>query len=191
MSNKTFSYFFAFSLGAAAGSVVAWRILKDKYERIAQEEIDSVKETFYNRLKEVEKNKEASTEIAPNETQDEVEDSNKYESAVRDYNTVSTTLIREKKEDKKVNGPYVISPDEYGEDEEYECESLTYYADGVLTDEVDEIIENVDDIVGEESLNHFGDNDGDEDSVFVKNDRLKCYYEILRDTREYKDIYSG
>lgn len=191
MSNKTFSYFFAFSLGAAAGSVVAWRILKDKYERIAQEEIDSVKETFYNRLKEVEKGKEASIDIVSDENRDETEDSSKYESAVRDYNTVSTTLIREKKEDKQVNRPYVISPDEYGEDEEYECSSLTYYADGILTDEVDEIIENVDDVVGKESLTHFGDYTGDEDSVFVKNDQHKCYYEILRDTREYKDIYGG
>ena len=35
-----------FAVGAAIGSAVTWKLLKTKYERIAQEEIDSVKEVF-------------------------------------------------------------------------------------------------------------------------------------------------
>lgn len=38
-------------------------------------------------------------------------------------------------------------PEQFGDDEEYEQISLTYYADGVLADENDEVIEDVEDAV--------------------------------------------
>ena len=81
----------------------------------------------------------------------------------------------------------MISPEEFGEFEEYEKISLTYYADQVLTDENDEEVDNVEECVGVESLNHFGDYE--DDSVFVRNDRLKCDYEILLDQRNYTSIH--
>ena len=37
---------FIFVAGAAFGSFVTWKLLRDKYEQIAQDEIDSVKEVF-------------------------------------------------------------------------------------------------------------------------------------------------
>lgn len=82
--------------------------------------------------------------------------------------------------------PYVISPDEFGQDESYETISLTYYADGVLADDDDEMVEDVENLVGFDSLNHFGEYE--DDSVFVRNDRLKCDYEILLDHRKYTDV---
>ena len=82
--------------------------------------------------------------------------------------------------------PYVISPDEFGEFEDYERISLSYYADQILADEDDEKVEDVDNVVGLESLIHFGE--FEDDSVFVRNDRLKCDYEILLDQRTYSDI---
>ena len=44
----------AFVAGAAAGSAITWKLLKTKYEKIAQEEIDSVKEVFSRRAETVE-----------------------------------------------------------------------------------------------------------------------------------------
>ena len=41
--------FVMFVLGAAVGSVVTWQYTRKKYEQIAQEEIDSVKEIFSRR----------------------------------------------------------------------------------------------------------------------------------------------
>ena len=82
--------------------------------------------------------------------------------------------------------PYVISPEEFGEFEDYERISLSYYADQILADEDDEKVEDVDNVVGLESLIHFGE--FEDDSVFVRNDRLKCDYEILLDQRTYSDI---
>ena len=86
----------------------------------------------------------------------------------------------------KQTKPYVIPPEQFGDDEEYEQISLTYYADGVLADENDEVIEDVEDAVGIDSLNHFGEYE--DDSVFVRNDARKCDYEILLDQRTYSEV---
>ena len=51
---------------------------------------------------------------------------------------------------------------------------------------MDEPVEDVDDVVGIESLDHFGE--WEDDSVFVRNDKYKTYYEILLDERKYSDI---
>lgn len=52
MSNKSL-FSLAFIIGAATGSVATWYLLKDKYEALAQEEIDSVKEVFLRREQEL------------------------------------------------------------------------------------------------------------------------------------------
>ena len=45
MNNKVINVL-AFSVGAAIGSVITWKVVETKYKKIAQEEIDSVKEVF-------------------------------------------------------------------------------------------------------------------------------------------------
>ncbi len=82
--------------------------------------------------------------------------------------------------------PYVIPPEDFGEEGDYEIKSLTYYADGVLTDDWDNVIEDIDELIGEESLTHFGEYE--DDSVFVRDDQMKIDYEILRDVRNFADI---
>ena len=42
--------FFTFVTGLVIGSVVTYVVVKDKFEKIAQEEIDSVKEVFGRRI---------------------------------------------------------------------------------------------------------------------------------------------
>lgn len=82
--------------------------------------------------------------------------------------------------------PCTISPDEYG-DQNYDEQSLIYFADGVLTDDYHNIIEDVDDMVGVDSLTKFGEYEAD--TVFVRNDEDECDYEICRDERNFHDIY--
>ena len=116
-----------------------------------------------------------------------IEDLKKYNSIIqKEGYTNYSRSVEEKKGDPFVEKPYVISPEEFGEFEEYEKISLTYYADQVLTDENNEEVDDVEEIVGEESLTHFGEYE--DDSVFVRNDRLKCDYEILLDQRNYSDV---
>ena len=52
MSNKAL-FSLAFIIGTVTGSIVTWYLLKDKYEALAQEEIDSVKEVFSRREQEL------------------------------------------------------------------------------------------------------------------------------------------
>lgn len=82
--------------------------------------------------------------------------------------------------------PYVITPDLFGETFDYDQISLIYYADGVLTDDNDQPVEDIANTVGVDFASHFGEYE--DDSVFIRNDVLKNEYEILADRRSYSDI---
>lgn len=172
-----------FVLGAATGSVVTWQFAKKKYEQIAEEEINSVKEVFSKREQDA-----TDVEITV-EPQPSVEASLKKFEEKPDISTYAGILRSEayvpEGTEMEENKPYVISPDEFGEFEDYDTISLTYYADQVLVDDGGDKIEDVDDVVGMESLTRFGEYE--DDSVFVRNDRLKCDYEILMDERTYSE----
>lgn len=173
----------AFSLGAAIGSIVTWRLLKTKYEQIAQEEIDSAKEYYKERYSE-EKDTDQPEIIEsgrPEITPDEKASIREYSSLVRDY-----TSSDEQKEVEYVTEPYVISPAEFGEKDDYETQSLTYYADNILADDMDNVIYDAGDVVGDDFDEHFGEYE--DDSVFVRNERLKCDFEILSETRKFSEI---
>lgn len=185
--------FVAFLAGAAIGAASAFYYAKAYYERIAQEEIDSVKEVFSNKAK---KNDDlpddANSTTSHNEQEETRNDFIKYATKLSDEgytnysNSNNTSSNKETENAVTEDRPYVISPDEFGEGDEYDIISLTYYADGVLTDDMDELVDDVEGTVGQESLSHFGEYE--DDSVFVRNDKLKTDYEILRDDRDYSDI---
>lgn len=90
-------------------------------------------------------------------------------------------------EDEVSDIPYEITPNEFG-DIEYEEVELVMFADDVLADgDTYERVEDVDNVVGEDNLQKFGHYE--EDRVCVRNDRLKCDYEIIRDERTYEQAY--
>lgn len=197
MNSKLLS-FLAFVMGASVGSLVTWKCIEKKYKQIAQEEIDSVKETYAKMRKDDLEAKKADIEAAkaklhPAESEKaetpEVhpEEVKEYEDVIARHNYTSySNNINEKGGDVMTDRPYVISPDEFGDYPDYETISLTYYNDKVLTDEYNEIVDDIDDLIGEDSLNHFGEYE--DDSVFVRNDALKVDYEILLDSANYSDI---
>ena len=193
------SNFIIFATGAAIGSVVTWKILKTRYEQIAQEEIDSVKEVFSKKEDElkweylgepigkVEKTEETEDDIKFSVSMNKP-DLQEYAAKIKEegYFNYSNPSESKKEKETKVEKPYVIPPEEFGEADGYDTISLTYYIDGYLADDMLDVVEDVDDVVGFESLNHFGEYE--DDSVFVRNDRLKTDYEILLDQRNYLDI---
>ena len=183
-----------FILGAAGGSFVTYKLLKNKYEEIAQEEIDSVKETYRNSQGECMPNPEIEEQKEVAKKSMDKPDIMEYSKKIKDCNYSDYSKTEHNKpeecpEEKDTSDPYVISPDEFGEDDTYDRINLTYYADGVLADENDEEVENVDGTVGLDSLETFGTYE--DDSVHVNNDRLRAYYEILRDERNYEDVMAG
>lgn len=191
-----YGYLAIFAIGAAIGSAATWYISKKRYEQAIQEEIDSVKQAFnYKKTvdemadgfrKGFKEGIEKFEEKMKNENNEIKEKIDVVEYAKR-LNQESYTDYSSKSEEKDEDfAPVVIPPEEFGEYFDYDKISLTYYADHVLVDENDELIEDVEGCVGFDSLNHFGEYE--DDSVFVRNDRLKTYYEILLDLRTYSDV---
>jgi hypothetical protein len=178
--NKTMA-FMIFIVGTAIGSAATWQYFKKKYARIAQEEIDSVKKAFSKRE---ENPMNRHKESLPSEKENPNVEGLAEKAKELGYTNYSNSGCEEKTE--HIDKPYVISSDEFGECDDYEKISLFYYADGSLADDNDELIDDVENAVGFDSLNGFGEYE--DDSVFVRNDRLKCDYEILMDQRAYSEV---
>lgn len=172
-----------FAAGAAIGSVVTWKLVKTKYEKIANEEIESVKERFADLKNNTDEAKDEPELERPDE---KPAPDPKSDVVKKEYRTIieESGYSNEEVEDVGTK-PYVIAPDEFGEIEEYTVASLTYYADNVLTDDWDNIIKNVDELVGKDSLKRFGEYE--DDSVFVRNEQTQTDYEILLDVRTFKE----
>lgn len=193
----------AFLAGTAIGGMAAWRVANERYAKISEEDILSVKEAFRNREQKLkdeieelksklevtecleEEEKVPSTILSTNEHQDKG-DINEYVRMVNRTKYAHTSVPQ--KEDHSVEAPYVISPEEFGEMDGYTQISLTYFEDDdILSDENGVIIDDPEEIVGD-ALNHFGDYE--EDSVFVRSDPKRCDYEILKNLRSYSEFRS-
>lgn len=198
--------FFTFVTGLVIGSVVTYVIVKDKFEKIAQEEIDSVKEVFGRRVeKEADKKVE---KIAKKEVEKIRKEYNEYDNLTKNYTSYSKNKTEESIKDVEYeevcendedgveldeierasdyDRPYIIEPQEFGALDGYSLITLYHYSDNVLADDCDELVEDLDDVVGEDYASHFGEYE--DDCVYVRNDRLKADYEICRDLRKYSDV---
>jgi hypothetical protein len=89
--------------------------------------------------------------------------------------------------------PYVISKEEYMENEsDYVQTTFDYYAgDGVLVDENENRIENIDDVVGDYNLIRFGAWSDDPRVVYVRNDARQLEVEITLNDGKYREIVQG
>lgn len=198
--NKGLTCALSFIFGVVAGSAACFFYAQKKYEKKYQEEVAAVKDAFSTRLDDISRAKwevELNTEGRPDDapeivvkthTDDIVNRSDYERPAPVDYTAYSTpkpVVVEAPKEILK-DRPYVIHPDDYGECG-YETIELSYYADGVLAEfATDEEVDDIDDVVGIDSLKCIGEYEPD--VVHVRNDRLKCDYEISLDLRDYAEI---
>lgn len=163
MNGKTFMAFVAGALIGVAGS---WYYFKKRYlfddpEPIEEEQPD-LKKKITREPKEEATNEKLKSENGITE----------YSKAVKQYTA--------DKEDEK--GPYIISREEFN-DGTMPCHvTYSYFEDGILTDEYNDIVEDADEALGEEFVKHF-----DEDLVYVRNEKRKCDYEILREGFTYHE----
>lgn len=180
---------FIFIAGITVGTLATYKLVKDRYEKIAQEEIDSVKERF-SEMKTASKDEkikedEYYEEVYIHQPKEEVV-TNKYRNLASGYVKSNNTAKKEEVVVEKQDTPYLINPEEFGEFDEYEAVTLLYLSDGILTDDNYDLVDDVDDTVGLDSLKYFDEQETD--SIFVRNDRLKCDYEILIEPRSYQDV---
>lgn len=174
MSN-TLSKVFIFAAGAAVGSLVTWKLVEKKYKQIADREINDILDRFGS-------DKEESVEKTEEETEEE-EDEDKIK-----YTRIAKLCGYLKEENEMaIDRPYVISPEDYDDpDIGYNCLTLFYYNNGIVVDEGSNIIEGdeLEELIGSESLTHFGEYE--DDSVFVRNDAKRLDIEILKDEDDYE-----
>ena len=185
---------FVFILGAATGSLVTWKLVEKKYKKIADKEIEAVME--YHKIKEEDRFGAKHIVVSKtDESVEEIEDEEELEpldTGVIDYVNKVEELGYNNEEEVVVLeptneyvAPYVISPDEFGEAYDYDTLYFTYYADGVITDDTGEIIEDVESIIGD-ALEHFGDYD--DNAVHVRNENDGVDIEIIKEEKTFEEI---
>ena len=185
MNNSMIKQLLIFAAGAVVGSVATYVAMKDKCEKRIQDEVDSVKEALC-------RYEEDCTEPDEEESWPQDQEETDYNSIIQDrgYLRSEEPNKNESKPVKKYTEcpPEVIPPEEYGEIEEYDQLEYRYYADCVVVDSDGEIVEGdeVEDTIGFESLNHFGDYESD--SVYIRNDVRHAYYAVYKDLRKYSDV---
>lgn len=186
-----------FIFGATCGSFVSWFIFKKKHEEEDSFELtpemfggdedgdsyqvrsfeDIPKETLNPNEDELVKNSEVKRYFSDSEEQKE---SDAYEEALNYFKD------KESEEYERVEKPYVISPDEFGELYDYSKVSLFYWADGVLTDDDYYRIDDEFDLKSLGVLEMF--ESGDVDAVYIRNDRKQQDIEVLYELRTYIEL---
>lgn len=89
--------------------------------------------------------------------------------------------------------PYIISKEEYFEDAANHSQvTLTYYeGDGVLADERDEAIPDIDHTVGDNNIVRFGHRSEDPNVLYIRNHVLGTDFEICLDKGKYSELVAG
>lgn len=91
--------------------------------------------------------------------------------------------------------PYIISEEEFMDPNlfvEFGRHTLIFYEeDDVLATDRDEVIHNVEELVGSQALTSFGHMSNNKDVVFVRNIKLGCNFEIIRENGSYQEMVLG
>lgn len=191
--NRTIANVLIFVAGAGVGAGVTYVILNKKYERIIQEEVDSVKKTFVDYI--VDKDIKSSDEQVERDWSEyEDLDVEEYDPSESDVNTYTELVSNYSGEEGGITTiktrPYVISPYDFKEIQEYNDANLTYYADGTVELDSDQTVlteQEVEEWIGRDSLYTFGEYE--DDAVHVRNEYMYMDFEIMKDERTYEEVY--
>lgn len=191
--NRNLERILIFLAGGIAGSLAMYKLINVRYAELTDKEINSVKEMYKIKLEELEEKKTYKDILEDNEyVKKDIESTNKLKETLEETDEITKETLLSINEDvstslEEYKDPYVITPDQYGENPDYEMTSLTLYSDGVLCDENDEEITDIENLLGNtlETFDIF-----DDDSLFVRNDSRKQDYEIIRvtDRRYGEDV---
>lgn len=187
-----------FVLGLGVGAAGSYFYLRTKFDRIAQEEINSVKEAYADKLDEIraslEPEPEKQAKEEPVKLKHQKPDLMEFSKMVKKegYRDYSTKV--EKPEDpihEPFNpDPYEITEDEFGELEDaYDKVSLIFYSDKVLAYESDDnVFEYTNERLTPDFDDHFQIGSDKEEAVYIRNDIEKVDYAIYKDNRTYKEV---
>lgn len=191
--NKTLIGGIAFVAGISVGILSTWQYFKIKEERRADEEIESVKALLKNDIIKEKEEHLKTIEQASEMNSIFQQDMKAYKEKLKevDYSGYSKQSADEDETvEIKKKRPYLISEDEFGTYDDYDRVYVTYYDDGVLVDQDDEIIMDAEDQFGYECLKELDKEDGPAE-IYVRNEANETEYNIVYDSQSYSDFYNS
>lgn len=175
-------YLLMFCLGAIAGSVFTAKILDEKYSKIADEEIESVKEVTKKTIENLKKKFSESKKISEEKTE-----KTKYHDITKEYT-----------EEKDAPNIEIISDNQYSDDENEKMTLWFYGVDKALLDDNEQPIENVEDCVGRDIINNpekyfrvssIESSHENKNTIYLRNHSMGIDFEIIYIDKSYsRDI---
>jgi hypothetical protein len=206
----------SFAMGVGVSFLVIPKLLEEKYVERAQEE-SAFNERFAQRLEERERPERPKRQrVVTEETQerDLIGHSSLQGTRTHEYNNEKKNYSRtvrddidepnsdeddddedECDDDDSVDSeyPYVISEISFSEEFlSHDKLSITYYAeDDVLADEQEDMIDDVDALIGYGNLNVGNVGIARPDTIYVRNERIGCDFEITVNYNSYQETVLG
>ena len=186
----------AFILGAAAGVASSMFYFKTKYEQKADAEIQEIRD-LYAKKSETEEKKEDTPVTSHQVTKADdlhatarhISEYTKYTPKEDAQNETPKDGIHVEKVDfapmKNPNPPkpYLIDPSDYGQDDNFDPLCWEWYTDGILANENDEIVDDIQEWIGD-GLKVFAET---EDNLFwVRNEKYGVDIEVARSGITYE-----
>jgi hypothetical protein len=190
-------------VGAVIGSLIVDLILakeneengyledQEEEEEVAEEEITKEPSKEEKKPMHIEKLKQKRNEAKLDYTKFSKINDGKSQNDLAEL--VQKYSVEEKTEEQDENLPHVISLEEWtnggGPNEKI---TLTYYeVDDTVADPNDDIFQNVEKLLGDDSLLSFGIDSDDPDIVYVRNNKISTDFEIIRVRKSYSETVLG
>lgn len=185
--------FLAFVAGGVCGVLGTKTYFEDLYRRQYEEDLESVKKVWTYKKPAEDNTKEDDKPVLDKEPREnemyqyakilQKKGYTNYSDTPVDTSEMTAPEVYTPPENYK--DPYPIPPDILGSDG-YDQITLFYTEDKVLLNEDDTKLNDIEEVIGLESLNHFGEYE--EDVLYVRNERLRTDYEVLMDPRTYSQV---
>jgi hypothetical protein len=112
-----------------------------------------------------------------------------------EYDDTPVSSVPEFKTVRDPNGPYLISIDEFMDDDvdsPFEKVEVYYFeGDNTLVDNKQQIIPDLNLVIGEKNLSRFGDGTTAIDQMYIRNERLEIDIEVTKDSDTYVHAVLG
>lgn len=175
-----------FAAGGALGFIAGWFACQNHLNQKVDEEVQQMREYFKKKeeslneaVESVKENVGKSMELVRKYEKPPLENYiNKYTSSQETMPGPTEEDYEEEEMGKNYIPPKIISLESYGEDDTYDEQELLYYQDNdTLVDEVDDVIEDPDHLIGT-ALTKYNFNTNDETDIYVVNENLSTYYHV-------------
>ena len=186
-----------FSIGVGIGVAASMTYFDKKYQRLADEEIESCRQAFSKpKVVIVKDDKVEEAKVVEGETTVSSIMPNVYSSSVQLETKAYSDYYAPKKVDEaqtlspKEDEPFDISVEEYEEDTEFAKVTLNLYLeDGALVYEESEDLTDEESTVGQENLDDFARSSFS--SAYFRNPKNNIDYEVIKVDGSYRELIAG